>query len=741
MPFYDSHEMNEDETPLADRISMGAILVATCTRAMLSFASIGVFDMDPAIEPSSFVGAVPAESVLLDALALGGAAWLLVRRAVGVVGSDWGAALLAVLALPAIALLLVHGATDAEQLWRASTWIGGFALAIAIVSRANTESGPILQRAAVAAVGGCAVVMAVRGLSQMSVEHPAMVQFYEETRASFLTAHGWLADSPQALAYERRLMQNEATGWFGFSNVFATVAVASSLLMGNVALGRGSLAVRAGLLIAALLCAAIVVMSGSKGGVASLMIGIAASVLFRRGTLGAPLLMVVLPLGAIVGVIARGVVGSSWPEQSLLFRWHYLVGAVRTLLADPWTGVGPAGFQRAFLHFRPLESVEEVSSAHGSFADWMVCVGIAGSGLVALQLLLSWWGRPRLETPARSVRVSPGVLELALAPVVMSSVISIAFEASAIDSPAVLLWRLAGLALGGVTALGLVHLMNAHPRDSHRTISIGLAAASVVVLTHGQIDMLFWLPGSAMWGWLVISLAAAWNCAPARRACPRSARAIGVGFAAFFAVLATGLALVVRPALARQDSLALGAAVLVSSEAEAHSTERLAAARASAASTLAQAAQLWPPRGTFAVCAAEQWLSAASADPTPVEARAWLQEGQSTIVPFEQLDSVAFASRLVHSTLAIRAAEVAGGSWQDAETALEGVLAVNCRHTESWLRLAVVRERMGDRVGAADALQSALKSDETFSLDPLRQFSLQRRGLIEAHLRALVRGQ
>ncbi|MSR69944.1 MAG: hypothetical protein EXS17_06320 [Phycisphaerales bacterium] len=729
--------MNQSDLPLADRISMGAILVAVGARAMLAFAAIAVFDMDPAIEAASFVGAVPAESVLLDALALGGASWLIVRRVLSPNGVGTFGVLAALLSLAAIALLVMHACGDAEQLWRASTWIAGVALAIAVVSQANVESGVVLRRAAVAALGGFAVVMAVRGLSQMSSEHFAMVRYYEETKSSFLTAHGWLPESSQALAYERRLLQNEATGWFGFSNVFATVAVASAVLMGNMAIGRGSLALRLWLGIAAFFCVALVALSGSKGGVASLTIGLILSVLLRRKVAWSSLLLVALPLIAIGGVIARGLAGSQWAEQSLLFRWYYLVGAAKTFVSDPWTGVGAAGFQRAFLQFRPQECVEEVLSAHGAFADWMIAVGLAGIGLIAVQLLFVWWGRPQLESGTAAPNPRKGVAELSVASVVFATVISIAFEAPAIDSAAVLFWRLGGLALGSATAWVLARIMAQSPEQSQKSIAIGLSAMSAVVLTHGQIDMVFWLPGSAMWGWLTIALAVAWNGRRSARVPRKSEKRFCATIAGLFAAIAVTLVLVVRPALVAQDNIALSAALLINSEAQANSTQRLALARAQAAHSLADAALMWPMRGAYAVCAAQQWLTAASADPSPADAAEWLRAGRASASTVEHLDSAAFSARLVQSTLAIRQAEIAGGEWQSAESAIEAVLALNARHTESWLRLGVVREQMADRVGARAALQGALDADASFALDPLRQFSVERRSAIEGRMRAL----
>ena len=108
--------MKLDAVPLADRIALGAIVIAAGARVLIAFAPVAIFDMDPAIEASQFIGATPAESVLLDALALGGASWLLLRRMLSHATMGWVWTLLAVACLPAISLAFFHGATDAEQL-------------------------------------------------------------------------------------------------------------------------------------------------------------------------------------------------------------------------------------------------------------------------------------------------------------------------------------------------------------------------------------------------------------------------------------------------------------------------------------------------------------------------------------------------------------------------------------------------------------------------------------------------
>ena len=432
--------MNRDAVPLVDRIAFAAIVVAASARVLIAFSPTLIFDMDPAIDASPFIGATPAESVLLDALAFGSASWLLLRRMLSANTIGWNWILIALACIPAIMVALFHGAMDAEQLWRGSTWVAGIAIALALTAQNGGMSATFLRRMIVASLAGIAVVLCVRGVAQLTSEHISNVQYYTANRDAFLRSQGWLPNSPQTLSYERRLFQNEATGWLGFANVFATVAAGSAVLMANIAIGRGVVAARSWLWFCTVLCAGLVITSGSKGGVSALALGLVVSIVARRWSALARPLLVALPIIAVCGIILRGMIGLHWGEQSLLFRWYYFVGALKTLLSSPWIGVGPAGFQSSFVQFRPIECVEEVVSAHGAFADWMIAFGLAGFGLVLLQLILAWWSAPhslaKSCVASEELRSTPivGVVELSIAAVVLSSIISIVFEAPTLDS-------------------------------------------------------------------------------------------------------------------------------------------------------------------------------------------------------------------------------------------------------------------------------------------------------------------
>ncbi|NBX40780.1 MAG: hypothetical protein EBR15_05065, partial [Gammaproteobacteria bacterium] len=82
-------------------------------------------------------------------------------------------------------------------------------------------------RAVVAAILlAAAVPIVARGLIQVWIEHPQMVAEFRAHKQEILAARGWAEGSPQALTYERRLVQPEATAWFGLSNVASSALAA-----------------------------------------------------------------------------------------------------------------------------------------------------------------------------------------------------------------------------------------------------------------------------------------------------------------------------------------------------------------------------------------------------------------------------------------------------------------------------------------------------------------------------------
>ena len=44
--------------------------------------------------------------------------------------------------------------------------------------------------------------------------------------------------------------------------------------------------------------------------------------------------------------------------------------------SSPLVGVGPDGFQDAYLQFKPVRSPEDVASAHSMTVDWLASIGV-----------------------------------------------------------------------------------------------------------------------------------------------------------------------------------------------------------------------------------------------------------------------------------------------------------------------------------------------------------------------------
>src|SRR5690606_35332276 len=130
----------------------------------------------------------------------------------------------------------------------------------------------------------------------------------------------------------------------------------------------------------------------SKGGLEALGLGVvvvgAQVWMHRRGSRrqarAAGWLMPGAVAAPIVAVVVRGLIGERLGERSLLFRWFYWQGASRIATDHPVAGVGPAGFQEAYLSARPPLSVEEVTSPHGLPFDWWATLGLFGLAWVGL---------------------------------------------------------------------------------------------------------------------------------------------------------------------------------------------------------------------------------------------------------------------------------------------------------------------------------------------------------------------
>jgi hypothetical protein len=501
-----------------------AALAAVCIAAIAAFQALVAhppmlwFDVDPASDPFPFAGLAPSTGMALDAvtLALSAIAIRCARRGIDRTGR-WIAFLAGVGTLVAI----VHGASSADQCWRAMQWsgaiMGGAALAVALRAL-GPEDGRVARRAAVAVLLAAVVPIAWRGALQVLVEHPATVAHYRAHKAEFLAARGWLDGSAQALTYERRLMQPEATAWFALSNVASSVLAAGAIAFAGAAAAlrrvRPAGTVLLGIVAAA--CAALVGVNGSKGALAALAVGGAfAAWCAQRGPSPRARVHLALALLAmpLVAVGARAMVGPGIGERSLLFRAHYAEAALRMAGSSPAFGVGPSGFGERYLLVRPWDSPEEVQSAHAAWADWVASLGLGGvAWCVMLGVLVACAARSAsardgaAAAPAGPPPDAPGFRER-LAPFAAAflvATLAIVPESRSLDEASLAARTLAAL-LAATCASVLVRAFEA----PGRAFAAALAGAALALAVHAQVEMTLWWPGAIAWVACMLGVAAA----------------------------------------------------------------------------------------------------------------------------------------------------------------------------------------------------------------------------------------
>ncbi len=432
-------------------LSLLLILFPTFLRILLIDDPFPIWDTSPFKFPAPSIGVPPTLALTLNVMTILGAALALI-----VSGSR--VRLIEPLLLFAGAIvatmhsLFIDGGS-LDNLRVGSGWTAALAAGIGI---RHLATDALIRRWIFAIVLGASMPLAIHSLVQVFVEHPATVAAYRANSGSFLDARGWTPGSAMARNYERRLMQPEASAWFGMSNVHATFAAA--FVVGWMGVVIGPLLLKLArkpvppaqrqkwknapaepaikhpapirgepVLLAAMLALAVtmLLLTRSKGGVAALVLGLtlfAGATLLQRSANRSPdtpspkfarlahvaphLLGSAVMLGVIALITLRGMIGTAIGELSLLFRWFYISAATRIFADQPLLGVGPADFRPAYeLAKNPL-SPEEVISPHSLPFDWLATLGIGGIAWLAIVVGWSiWLGislMPRRATPSQS---------------------------------------------------------------------------------------------------------------------------------------------------------------------------------------------------------------------------------------------------------------------------------------------------------------------------------------------------
>lgn len=522
------------------RVGLLCALFAACASAIVSHDPLPGWGLDPVttVAPSDGIG--PSGEILLAAVSLLGLTLVLAGAALA---RQKLPGLLLALGAVGLAPVLYHGwlGPDAcvENARIGCIWAGAIAGALAafIACRDPGERGLVLALCA-----GLVGPLVFRAAFQVYSEHPQLMEDYRARQDEILASHGWLPDSALARSYERRLAQPDASAWFAMSNVYASVMAACAAAFA----GGAWVAVRsrlwttgdrrdlyrfAGLLgglvlaLAGLLIAVPAGGSPSKGGLAAAALGlglVAMGLCLPR--LPKPLRLVLrgttIGLGviglALAAIVARDWLGERIGELSLLFRWYYLEASVRIFGGHPLWGVGPDGFQSAYLIAKNPLNPEEVSSPHNVFFEYLATLGAFGLAWCGVLLVLAANAGRTLVGPGGPATPAPSGAEIAkrLLPIILACT-ALSFAVQALPLARAVPEAFGLLLLDGIVKtlaivllwLGLAAalLSVAH----HAAVRVGLAAAALAVLAHAQIELTATDAGAAGWTLLLLGAAAA----------------------------------------------------------------------------------------------------------------------------------------------------------------------------------------------------------------------------------------
>ncbi|MFZ4723172.1 MAG: O-antigen ligase family protein [Phycisphaerales bacterium] len=705
----------------------GATLGALVSlRTVVAFTDMPWFDVDPSLDPNAFAGLGPAGSLWIDA---GIAALSAVL--VGVFAGR-AAALVAVAALAVLVARLRSESDLGAMGWRGLDWMSAWCAcgAAAAVARNPRPMARLAWSSMVAVLLGVCCLWLARGAWQWFHEHGNTLRYFQEqARESFFADRGWDPDGPQALSYQRRLMQREMTGWFGLANIFSGVMAVGAVALAGLPRMQGRSGGSWGMLSAG--CAVAVLANGGKGAIIAMGIGFAMVLLLRRFRVRPWTLAGVASVAVIVSASAawlRAVpLAAAFPgERSLLFRWHYLQTAWHAWMEGPWLGTGPDRFQDASARLRPAEAVEIVRSAHAAFADWVAQLGAGGFvWIVAAMALLVWAARGAAMEPAPlpTPEARDGNAQRAVMVAVLVAVLlSIVAEASTLDPASTLLRWVGGAAWAGAAVVLLPRLWSARASGSHM-----LFPAALVALCHAQVEMTLWNPGSA--AWLLALLGAAvpshaldpsyqeYGRSP--RLAPRAVGALACAVVALLTITgAAGQARMERSLEAVATRLVEG--LRATSGRSPESVRREAAQALARWSRILSAEQYLRAADSAGSAGASDLLSACEAADAAVQSGAGL-------VQASRLETL-HASAHAWERRALVTAEA-----QDQSVAFDRALAVtrfDAGSASAWLR-AARRAAALDRPETAALATEAIRCDDAMGLDPLLRLSPPDRALAE----------
>ncbi len=549
-------------TPPGDALLwLGSLLtlLPQLVRATSNSTSFPGWDLDPLLYSLSAPAISPSGSLLIDALTLLGAAILLLRAHRQNTPLNLSLILLALIGAAAV---VFHGWIETSrpnslgQIRTGASWLSAIFSALALWHAAQDLR---VRRIFVGTLLGLMSLLALYGILQVFFTHAQTLADFNADPNRFLAAHGWSSDSSMAKAFVRRLSQPEASAWFGLANVYASFAAAATAA-GLVLLFRGTgilpvssspssspskspspppFAPLPTLLLAlfTLLSATALYLAHSKGGYLAFAAALASAILLtflakRPPSPSLRRLAALLGLAAILGPIAliliRGLIGDHSGELSLLFRSFYAQASARIFLDNPIVGVGPDGFQSAFLLAKPPLCPEEVMSPHCIPLDWLADLGILGTAWLSIlfRFAVNATTAPLLSSSPLPTAHSPlprSDLRLLLLLPALATILA-AFVESPFITIDVAALRICGLAAWCATSFAIAKLIT-----GSLSSRIALAAAALAFLAHAQIDVTgSYIPSAPLWLMLIALAAAPYTLPPTSTLAGRCSPSLGL---------------------------------------------------------------------------------------------------------------------------------------------------------------------------------------------------------------------
>ncbi len=415
---------------------------------------------------------------------------------------------------------------------------------------------PGRARMVVVVLVALAGAIATKACAEVVWEIPQRIESFRENPEKQLAQVGITPGTAQAKMFERRIDDRASLGYFGLSNVFASllillVSAAAGLTIEKFASARRSrkdappgkgeihlptlaAVISGGLFVLSLVA---LFLTRSKGGIAAGVVAVAVAMMImyksdffarhRRKLLAA---CAAVMLTGICTVAGWGILRGSLPGLSMQIRWEYWVGSAGVIKEKPVFGTGPGGFGEAYLRHRLPEAAESTKSPHNLIMDAACQYGPIGAA-VYLAILVwmfvavtGWHGQVEAErklgrggfstrTSSTSFRLtvppdsSIGTNRQAIRWCIFLSLVVFAVRAAWMDSTDPNVLMLEAVIPAGIFAVCLLAAMWTGSALGADFISDGYFRVAVVCglagfILHNLVTYTLWMPATATVFWI-----------------------------------------------------------------------------------------------------------------------------------------------------------------------------------------------------------------------------------------------